>query len=43
MGLVCDYVKPKYGEKSKYCYLDSHGFIGYMKTEGILRRYCRRC
>ena len=30
-----DYVKPKYGEKSKFCYMDTDSFIVYIKTEDI--------
>ena len=30
-----DYVKPKYGEKSKLCYMDTGSFIVYIKTEDI--------
>ena len=29
----CDYVKPKYGENSKLCYIDRDSFIVYMKTD----------
>ena len=29
------YVKPKYGEKVKLCYIDTGSFIVYIKTEGI--------
>ena len=28
-----DYVKPKYGEKSKLCYTDTDSFAVYIKTE----------
>ena len=28
----CDYVKPKYGEKAKLCYMDIDSFIVFMKT-----------
>ena len=31
----CDYVKPKYGEKTKLCYMDTNSFIVYIKTEQI--------
>ena len=31
-----DYVKPKYGEKSKLCYMDTESFIVYIKTEMII-------
>ena len=27
-----DYVKPKYGEKAKLCYMDTDSFIVYIKT-----------
>ena len=30
-----DYVKPKYGEKAKICYMDTGSFIVYVKTEDI--------
>ena len=30
-----DYVKPKYGEKTKLCYMDTESFIVYIKTEDI--------
>ena len=30
-----NYIKPKYGEKSKLCYVDTDSFIVYIKTEGI--------
>ena len=30
-----DYVKPKYGEKAKLCYIDTGSFVVYMKTDGI--------
>ena len=26
-----DYVKPKYGEKAKFCYMDIDSFIVYVK------------
>ena len=28
-----DYVKPKYGEKVKLCYMDTDSFIVYIKTD----------
>ena len=30
-----DYVKPKYGEKAKLCYMDTNNFMAYIKTEYI--------
>ena len=33
----CDYIKPKYGEKVKLCYLDTDGFIVYIKAEDIYK------
>ena len=32
-----DYVKPKYGEKSKLCYMDRDSFIVYIKTDDIYK------
>ena len=32
-----DYVKPKYGEKAKLCYMDTDSFIVYIKTGGIYK------
>ena len=32
-----DYVKPKYGEKVKLCYMDTDSFIVYIKTEDIYK------
>ena len=30
-----DYVKPKYGEKAKLCYMDTNNFMAYKKSEYI--------
>ena len=30
-----DYVKPKYGEKAKLCYIDTKSFSVHMKTSDI--------
>ena len=30
-----NHVKPKYGEKAKLCYIDTDGFLSYIKTEDI--------
>ena len=32
-----DYVKAKYGEKAKLCYLDTDSFIVYIKTDDIYK------
>ena len=32
-----DCVKPKYGEKSKLCYMDTDSFIVYIKTNYIFK------
>ena len=32
-----DYVEPKYGEKSKLCYMDTYSFIAYIKTDGTYK------
>ena len=32
-----DYVKPKYSEKTKLCYIDTDSFIVYMKTDNIYK------
>ena len=32
-----DYAKPKYGEKAKLCYVDTEGFIVYIKTDDIYK------
>ena len=32
-----DYVKPKYGEKAKLCYMDTDSFIVYIKTDDIYK------
>ena len=32
-----DYVKPKYGEKLKLCYMDTDCFIEYIKTDDIYK------
>ena len=31
-----DYVKPKYGEKAKLCYMDTNSFIAYIKNRWYL-------
>ena len=32
-----DYIKPKYGIKTKFCYMDTDSFIVYMKTDDIYK------
>ena len=32
-----DYVRPKYGEKAKLCYMDTDNFIDYIKTKDLYR------
>ena len=36
-GFWYDWVKPKYIEKTKLCYMDTDSFIVYMKTDIIYR------
>ena len=30
-----DYIKPKYKEKGKLCYMDTDSFVVYIKTDDI--------
>ena len=32
-----DYVKPKYGKKAKFCYMDTDSFIVYTKADDIYK------
>ena len=32
-----DYVKPKYGEEAKLCYMDTYSFIVFIKTHNICK------
>ena len=32
-----DYVKPKFGEKAKICYVDTDSFIVHVKTEDVYK------
>ena len=32
-----DYVKPKYGKKTKLCYMDTDSFIAYIKRDDIYK------
>ena len=36
-GFWYDYVKPKYVEKAKLCYMDADSFIAYIKTDDIYK------
>ena len=39
-----DYVKPKYGDNAKLCYMDTHSFIVHVKTYDVYKDYvCGRC
>ena len=32
-----DYVKPKYEERAKLCYMDTDSFVAYIKTDDIYK------
>ena len=32
-----DYIKPKYGEKAKLCYMDTNSFIVHVRTYDIYK------
>ena len=32
-----DYIKPKYGNRAKLCYMDTDGFVIYIKTEDFCK------
>ena len=34
-----DYETPKYGEKSKLCYMDTDSYIVYIKTDDIYKEW----
>ena len=34
-GFWYDYIKPKYGEKARLCYMDTGSFIVYIKADDI--------
>ena len=33
----CDYVKPKYGENAKFCFMDTDSFFVHVKTDDIYK------
>ena len=35
--VMYDYVKPKYSEKAKICYVDTDSFIVHVKTENVYK------
>ena len=37
-----DYIKLKYGEKSKLCYMDTNSIIIHVKTEDIYKRVMKK-
>ena len=36
-GFWCDYIKPKYQDSAKLCYMDSDSFIIHIKTEDFYK------
>ena len=32
-----DYIKPKYGDKARLCYMDTDSFVIYIKTEDFYK------
>ena len=36
-GFWYDYIKPKYGDRTKICYTDTDSFVIYVKTEDFLK------
>ena len=32
-----DYIKPKYGDRAKLCYMDTDSFVIYIKTEDFIK------
>ena len=33
----CDYIKPKYGDNARLCYMDTDSFIMHVKTEDFYK------
>ena len=38
-----DYVKPKYGENARLCYMDTDSFTVYIKTEDTYAGIAKEC
>ena len=34
------YIKPKYQERAKLCYMDTDSFVIYIKTEDFFKNHC---
>ena len=32
-----DYIKPKYGDKARLCYMDTDSFVMHVKTKGFFK------
>ena len=32
-----DYIKPKYGDREKLCYMDTDSFVSYIETEDFYK------
>ena len=35
-----DYIKPKYQDRAKLCYMDTDSFVIYIKTEDFFKKHC---
>ena len=35
-----DYIKPKYQDRAKLCYMDTDSFVIYIKTEDFFKNHC---
>ena len=40
--VLYDYLKPKYGEKAKLCYMDTNIFVVYIKKKAFTQKL-QRC
>ena len=38
----CNYIKPKYGDKARLCYMDTDSFVIYIKTEDFYKDMMKR-